>query len=74
MARPRKPRPEQADDQPDILQADTHEHVAPTNRTYCKYTLTKPHDHYVIKLGGSVVQAFTTLEKAEEYLAIVTRK
>lgn len=74
MARPRKPRPGQAGDQPDILQADTPEPVDPTNRTYGPYSITKPHDHYVIKLGGSVVFASRSETEAEKYIELLTRK
>lgn len=43
----------------------------PFFRQHGQYTITKPHDKYVVKVGGNVLQAFDTLEKAQEYLDAV---
>lgn len=61
MARPRKVTKEEATGE---LEA----------KKYGKYTLTKPHDHYVIKLGGSVVFASRSEAEAEKYIGLLTRR
>lgn len=61
MARPRKVKQEEVKDELD-------------SKKYGRYTLTKPHDHYVIKLGGSVVFASRSEAEAEKYIELLTRK
>lgn len=65
MGRPRKPR--NADEKPEVT-AD------PLNRTYGPYSITKPYDQYVIKLGGSVVFASNSEDDVEKYLELLTSK
>lgn len=61
MARPRKIKQEDA-----VSELD--------DKQYGKYTLTKPHDHYVIKLGGNVVFASKSEDEANKYIELLTRK
>ena len=43
----------------------------PTTETHGKYTVTKPADQYVIKLGGSVVFASAQRTQIDQYLKLV---
>ena len=43
----------------------------PKVETYGKYTVTKPADQYVVKLGGSVVYASANREQIDQYLKLV---
>ena len=38
------------------------------------YTVTKPADQWVVKLGGSVVYASPQKDQVDKYLELVTRK
>ena len=42
--------------------------------TFGKYTLEKPADQWVVKLGGSVVYASPQKDQVDKYLELVTRK
>lgn len=41
--------------------------------TFGKYTLEKPADQWVVKLGGSVVYASPQKDQVDKYLELVTR-
>lgn len=41
--------------------------------TQGQYTISKPGDSYVVKIGGNVVYADPSYDKIEEYLALVSR-
>ena len=42
--------------------------------TFGNYTLEKPSDQWVVKLGGSVVYASPQKDQVDKYLELVTRK
>ena len=43
----------------------------PKAETHGKYTVAKPADQYVVKLGGSVVYASGNREQIDQYLKLV---
>ena len=45
--------------------------LEPVTETHGKYTVTKPADQYVIKLGGSVVYASAQRTQIDQYLKLV---
>ena len=46
----------------------------PEQTTFGKYTLEKPADQWVVKIGGSVVYASPQKDQVDKYLELVTRK
>lgn len=61
MARPRKQTTKEVSDELE-------------EKKYGKYTLSKPYDSYVIRLGGSVVFASRSEDEANKYIELLTRK
>lgn len=81
MARPRKARttqnkePEQVvfHEVDEVKELEAGDEADAPSVPYTTYTITKPHDQYVVKNGGNVVYANTSREKCEEYLSLLKR-